>query len=192
MRPSQKRHVIRLAPANKSEWTQHTYVSDDSRMRAAVRRNADGTLTLCITLNEQEYRTDPRLAGRAFRCAWSFFLRRPKLLRSWWTWWGDTLVRQAEYVARPRRPKARGVSGNELTRRLGLSDPPDPPEPAGCKHPKTVPAFDEKAAKGLSAEEVRRRWPRFHGECPDCGASVIGYAVVAPFDPTGTTPTARK
>ena len=50
-----------------------------------------------------------------------------------------------------------------------------------CGHPRTLPPFDEAAARGLSAEEVRRRWPRFWGACPDCGAQVIAYASVGHF-----------
>ncbi len=36
--------------------------------------------------------------------------------------------------------------------------------------------FDEDAAKGLTADEVRRRWPRFFGTCPHCGYEGIAYA----------------
>jgi hypothetical protein len=56
--------------------------------------------------------------------------------------------------------------------------PPDPPPPLfpQCKHPRCAVAFDEDAARNLSAEEVQRRWPRFHGTCPDCGAGLIKYA----------------
>lgn len=49
-------------------------------------------------------------------------------------------------------------------------------DPNECRHPKTTPAYDPTAAKGLEASEIQRRWPRFYGRCPDCGASVIGYA----------------
>lgn len=45
-----------------------------------------------------------------------------------------------------------------------------------CQHEKTIPDFDEEAAKGLDATEVRKRWPRFFGECPDCGVQIISYA----------------
>lgn len=45
-----------------------------------------------------------------------------------------------------------------------------------CDHAACIPAFDEDAAKGLDASEVRRRWPRFMGRCRDCGAQVIMYA----------------
>lgn len=55
------------------------------------------------------------------------------------------------------------------------------PDPYQCGHPRTLPPFDEAAARGLSAEEVRRRWPRFWGACPDCGAQVITYASVGHF-----------
>ena len=51
-------------------------------------------------------------------------------------------------------------------------------EGGACGH-KSVMAtivFDEEAAKGLSAPEVKKRWPRFWGNCPDCGCSLIAYA----------------
>lgn len=51
-------------------------------------------------------------------------------------------------------------------------------QPRPCTHPRTVPVFDE-AARSLPADEVRRRYPRFEGPCPDCGALVIGYASAA-------------
>lgn len=59
--------------------------------------------------------------------------------------------------------------------------PPDPPPPLfpQCKHPRCAVAFDEDAARGLSAEEVRKRWPRFYGLCPDCNTEVIRYASTA-------------
>jgi hypothetical protein len=50
-----------------------------------------------------------------------------------------------------------------------------------CIHPGCVPSFDEKAAEGLEADEVRRRWPRFQGKCPACEQLVIVYASVAHY-----------
>lgn len=44
-----------------------------------------------------------------------------------------------------------------------------------CSHAAATPKFDVKAAEGLSTEEIRKRWPRFFGPCPSCGASVIAY-----------------
>jgi len=49
--------------------------------------------------------------------------------------------------------------------------PPECPEPTAH-----FPAFDEEAAKGLSAEDVRRRWPRRFGPCSACGEGGIAYA----------------
>jgi hypothetical protein len=51
-----------------------------------------------------------------------------------------------------------------------------PEEPEACVHAGAVVAFDEEAARGLEADEVRKRWPRFFGACPDCGCSLIKYA----------------
>lgn len=45
-----------------------------------------------------------------------------------------------------------------------------------CKHLSVMPTFDEKAAEGLTVNEIRERWPRFMGECPECGGHVILYA----------------
>lgn len=50
---------------------------------------------------------------------------------------------------------------------------------SNCNHPKCIAVFDEEAAKGLDAVEVRRRWPRFEGRCPDCLAHMIVYASFA-------------
>jgi hypothetical protein len=41
--------------------------------------------------------------------------------------------------------------------------------------------YHEAAARGLSAEEVRKRWPRFYGLCPDCNTEVIHYASTAHY-----------
>ena len=49
--------------------------------------------------------------------------------------------------------------------------------PSTCKHEKLpTPEFDEEKSKGLSSFEVKQRWPRFCGECPDCKSTVIKYA----------------
>lgn len=46
-----------------------------------------------------------------------------------------------------------------------------------CLHSKLPPVpFDEEAAGGLSAGEVRARWPRLMQVCPDCKEDVICYA----------------
>lgn len=55
------------------------------------------------------------------------------------------------------------------------------PNPETCGHLAALPPFDEQAATGLSVAEVRRRWPRFFGACPDCGGQVIAYASAAHF-----------
>lgn len=59
------------------------------------------------------------------------------------------------------------------------SDPYDrlaQPKAPVCEHPLTAVTFDEEASKGLSSQEIRKRWPRFHGPCPDCGETMIVYA----------------
>jgi hypothetical protein len=50
-------------------------------------------------------------------------------------------------------------------------------DPPRCVHGVT---FDELAARGLGAVEIRRRWPRLDGECPlGCGYRGIFYASMA-------------
>lgn len=47
---------------------------------------------------------------------------------------------------------------------------------AECEHTRHMPTFDEVAARGLSADTVRQLWPRYMGQCEDCGQHVILYA----------------
>lgn len=54
-------------------------------------------------------------------------------------------------------------------------------EQTDCRHKSVMPTFDEEAAKKLSAEEVRERWPRFDGTCPECGRRLILYASYAQY-----------
>jgi len=44
-----------------------------------------------------------------------------------------------------------------------------------CEHNGAVVTFDHEAAKGLDTYEIRKRWPRFFGTCPDCGCQLIKY-----------------
>ena len=39
-----------------------------------------------------------------------------------------------------------------------------------------LPPFDEALARGLSSQEVRKRWPRAAVVCPQCGSKVVLYA----------------
>lgn len=50
-----------------------------------------------------------------------------------------------------------------------------------CTHSMSMPNFDVDACKGLSPYEVRKRWPRFMGKCPQCGELVILYASTAHY-----------
>lgn len=52
---------------------------------------------------------------------------------------------------------------------------------ADCEHASVMPAFDEEAARGLDVYEIRRRWPRFFGRCPDCQTDLILYASFAHY-----------
>ena len=52
----------------------------------------------------------------------------------------------------------------------------DDPEETGCKHEKCCPEFNSEEAKNLDSYEVRKKYPRFMGACPDCGSQVIYYA----------------
>lgn len=45
-----------------------------------------------------------------------------------------------------------------------------------CLHAKCTPEFDLEMAKGMTSDEVRQRFPRFNGRCPECGSQMIIYA----------------
>ena len=51
------------------------------------------------------------------------------------------------------------------------------PKEDRCAHASVRPFFDQEAYEmgGLSWQQVRERWPRFQGQCPDCGENVIAY-----------------
>lgn len=50
----------------------------------------------------------------------------------------------------------------------------------GCGYPLPEVAFDPRDAN-LPEEVVRRRWPRFHGHCKNCGQMMILYASAEHF-----------
>lgn len=55
-------------------------------------------------------------------------------------------------------------------------------DPSACQHARLEqPEFDEEAAQGLDASEVKKRWPRAEAKCPDCGAWVVSYASFAHY-----------
>ena len=73
---------------------------------------------------------------------------------------------------RAQRRRALRTSSGEATAKPAV-------DPSACKHSKLViPAFDAAAACRLSAEEVRRQWPRLEERCPDCLSLIIGYASI--------------
>ena len=45
-----------------------------------------------------------------------------------------------------------------------------------CDHAECKPPFDSQAAKSMTSLEVREKYPRFYGECPNCKGMVIAYA----------------
>lgn len=49
-------------------------------------------------------------------------------------------------------------------------------DPKECTHEKVTPTVTDEQLKGLDAGEVRARYPRFVGKCPDCGTELIAYA----------------
>lgn len=80
--------------------------------------------------------------------------------------------------APPRARRWRHAVGLLLA--LGRADGAAPGPLAGpgaCRHLRCAPPFDPRDA-ALPVEVVRRRWPPFHGRCPDCGAGVTAYASV--------------
>lgn len=36
--------------------------------------------------------------------------------------------------------------------------------------------FDPEAARGLTTDEIRKRWPRGYWTCPECGSVTTRYA----------------
>lgn len=45
-----------------------------------------------------------------------------------------------------------------------------------CEHKKVMPAYEPVAANLMTAFQVRQHFPRFAGECPDCGFDGVIYA----------------
>lgn len=50
-----------------------------------------------------------------------------------------------------------------------------------CTHQNVVVEFDQEAAKNMKDFDIRTRWPRFNGACPDCGRRIIKYASQAHY-----------
>lgn len=45
-----------------------------------------------------------------------------------------------------------------------------------CEHVGVPVAYDSDEAKTMDSLAIRKRFPRFHGNCPDCGQQLIKYA----------------
>lgn len=45
-----------------------------------------------------------------------------------------------------------------------------------CKHASVQPKYLDSDFSGLDEHEVRRRFPRFDGVCPECGSRMIMYS----------------
>ena len=50
-----------------------------------------------------------------------------------------------------------------------------------CNHESCVVEFDEVEAQGMDSYEVQKRWPRWHGPCPECGVNLIKYATASHY-----------
>lgn len=50
-----------------------------------------------------------------------------------------------------------------------------------CAHNSVAVDFDEAVAADLTVAEIRKRWPRFSGNCPSCGTLLIKYASTAHY-----------
>lgn len=46
----------------------------------------------------------------------------------------------------------------------------------GCKHANLPVKYDAADCAGKDEHYVRKHYPRFSGNCPDCGVQIIGYA----------------
>ena len=54
------------------------------------------------------------------------------------------------------------------------------PVKVGCKHKTATPEVPgDEVLHAMDADEVRRKHPRFHGHCPDCGQMVVLYGSAA-------------
>lgn len=66
-----------------------------------------------------------------------------------------------------------------------LPDPFPIPSPQCCRRAAKLAVaaigFDEALAFSLPPHEVRKRWPRALGNCPDCDTPFIGYASLAHY-----------
>lgn len=49
-------------------------------------------------------------------------------------------------------------------------------DPANCEHKNINVPYDPVEAKNMTAEEIKLKFPRFWGNCPDCGQPMIAYA----------------
>lgn len=45
-----------------------------------------------------------------------------------------------------------------------------------CTHPQVMPQYRDADFENLSASEIKQKFPRFFGQCPDCGEQVILYS----------------
>lgn len=83
-----------------------------------------------------------------------------------------------EQPAQPTPPREPGTPNRKERRARDYAPDRKGTNRGPCTHPKVAPSFDVEAARAgnLSSSEVQRRWPRFHGTCPDCGLSLILYA----------------
>ena len=47
-----------------------------------------------------------------------------------------------------------------------------------CDHDSVKVDFDKEKASNMTVGELRDKYPRFHGKCPDCGCDLIKYASI--------------
>ena len=57
-----------------------------------------------------------------------------------------------------------------------LSETPGPP--GNCLHAQHVPVFNAEACRSLTGEQVREKYPMFHGECQACHVRVKIWASI--------------
>jgi hypothetical protein len=83
---------------------------------------------------------------------------------------------QEEYDLAMKLLEQIGLKPEKTTFKLPKWEPP-PHDPNACQHPgMKLPLFDSKAAKNMTASEVRKFFPRGNYNCPVCKQSVINYA----------------
>lgn len=95
-------------------------------------------------------------------------------------------VNYSQLIGNTAAPDADADADADSESNQGVQSTPvivDVPPPS-CSHSAVTPKMtreEEKEAHALRPHEVRKRWPRFQGICPECNQQVIAYASMAHY-----------